>query len=154
MNGQPAGFVKFINQLQMASFGSFIGEVRWTLISVLIGGVDAWLLTRESEAMRATGLAVLGILVGSLVTKTVASVVSNKNVRDSSREAFEGRALVAEATERGKAAGNADASRAADQRVREAITAEHDSPQLRTTVKAKNPDEVTVTAGAEPDGAE
>lgn len=93
MNSQT-GLTRFVNQTQMASFSSFVGEIRWTFVVFILTLVCAWLLTRESETMRATGLAVAGLVGTTLLGKTVAGVVTNKNVRETSREYVEAKAKV------------------------------------------------------------
>lgn len=53
MNARPSQFSqgpfsRFINQTQMASFGSFAGEVRWAIVSLALLAVAVWLLTRRA----------------------------------------------------------------------------------------------------------
>jgi hypothetical protein len=173
MNGEQTGFVRFINQIQMASFGTFNSQVLWFFGSLVLTLADAYLLTRQAEAipwnlagdslkvangvaiftahntgaeqMRQVGVYLAGILIFGWTGKSVAGFFSGKNVRETAAEY----APVAEAKARGKAAGALDA-----ERIRQVVTAEHQASKPRTTVRARKADELTVTSGAEPDGAE
>lgn len=49
MQQAQSGFIRFINQTQMASFGSFAGEVRWAIVSFMLLVVSVWLLTRRAS---------------------------------------------------------------------------------------------------------
>jgi hypothetical protein len=163
MNGEQRGFVKFINQTQMASFGGFIGELRWTLVALGLGGADVYCLTRDSAGYQATGLALAGILVGALVVKTATSAYTQKNVRESSREYMEGEAKIAEAKERGQVAGAAAAAviaeKAADAKAARTngaavVHAEH-VEQVTVTEPANAPSTATVVASTtKPNGGD
>lgn len=169
MNGNQTGFVRFINQLQMAAFGTFNSQVVWFFGSLVLTLVDAWLLTRRAqpipmsvignalqtanavaiftahnagaEQMRQVGVWLAGIMVTGWTGKSITGFYSGKNVRETAAEY----APVAEAKARGQVAGAFDA-----ERVRQIVTAEHQAQKTpHTTVKAKRPEEVTVVAGDE-----
>lgn len=163
---------RFVNQTQMASFSTLVGQALWFFGSVVLTLVDAWLLTRQSgevplfdvldpikaaaavtvfsahalaaEQMRQVGLWLAGFLLTAWTGKSISNRYANKDVRETAQEY----APVAEAKERGKAAGNADATRVADQRVRDAITSEHSAPNPAVTVTAQ--DQSTVKVDASP----
>lgn len=129
MNGQQTGFVRFINQLQMASFGTFNSQILWFFGSVALTVIDGYLLTRHAteihvqdvldplkasaavsvfmahntaaEQTRQVGLYLAIVLIGGWTGKSVAGFFSGKNVRETSRE-------YVEAKERGRVRAVAD----------------------------------------------
>ena len=134
MNGQ-SGFIGFINKTEMVSLSSLGRLVVLIIGSLVFTGVAAWLLTRRAtpiafsmvhspeeasmaatvflsqhtaaEAMRQVGLYLAGLLLTVWTGGTIAGIFQNKVVRETSREALEGQAKIAEAEARGKAQGTA-----------------------------------------------
>lgn len=157
MNGRNSaphtGFVKFINQMQMASFGTFNSQVLWFLGSIALTVIDGFLLTRHAteidviqvldplkasaavsvflahntaaEQSRQVGLYLAIVLIGGWTGKSVAGFFSGKNVRETSQEYIE-------AKERGRARGEAE------------VTSE------RPAIRTQNIEQVTVQKSDRP----
>jgi len=108
------GFVGFINKIQMTSLASLNGQVLWFFLCILLGIVDAWLLTSHADAiplekyatqqqaswaiaiytahnsaaeqMRQVGIWVCGILVSGVLGKSINNNFGNKIQRESAIE--------------------------------------------------------------------
>jgi hypothetical protein len=131
VNGDQRGFVKFVNQLSMVSFGGFVSQIVWMVGSLTFTYLVWWLAVHE-KAYIELAIALLTAWTG----KSVTNAVSNYGTRKTAKEY----APVAEATERGKAQGKA---------IGEAITMEHDALKP-VTITAQ--DQSTVKVDASPAG--
>lgn len=144
MNGQPTGFAGWINRMQMASFSAFTGELRTTLVLLVLTGVDVWLLTQRAteilysralepltasasvsvflahntaaEQMRQVGLYLAVVIIGAVLGKSVTSLLGQKNVRETSREYVEAKA-------KGEAAGTPAVAVSAKDQAKVEVTA-------------------------------
>lgn len=131
MNGPPTGFAGWISRMQMASYTAFTGDIRSTIVVLVLIAIDARLLLAHAtellysrttepmaasaavsvflahntaaEQMRQAGLYLAGIIAASVFGIRVANVFDQKHVRETSREAYEGLAQV----EKAKAAATA-----------------------------------------------
>lgn len=87
MNGEPVGFVKFIGQLEMTSFGAFVSQILWFVGSLTFTGLVWWLATHD-KAYVELAIALLAAWTG----KSITNAAANFGVRKTAREYVEAKA--------------------------------------------------------------
>lgn len=86
MNDQR-GFIRFMNQLSMVSFSSFVSQVVWFVGSLTFTYLVWWLATHDKAYIE-----LAGALLFAWTGKSITNAVSNYGTRKTSREYVEAKA--------------------------------------------------------------
>lgn len=110
---------RFVNETEMVSFAGFLRAIGWLWVVLVFSVTASVILLRDGDNYMTWGIQVAGLVVGGLLGGSMVGAFNTKTVRTTAKEY----APVAEAKERGKARGKAEA---------EATTAEHRAPRNGT----------------------
>jgi hypothetical protein len=100
-----SGFQRFINETEMVSFSGFLRAIGWLFVVVIFSVTASIIMLRDGEDYMTWCIQLAGLVVGGLLGGSLVGAFNTKTVRTTAKEY----APVAEAKERGKARGKAEA---------------------------------------------